>query len=188
VTTALCAGSFDPVTNGHLDVIGRASALFDRVVVAVVVNPSKAGRLPVDTRVDLVRRSCEELVAAARTAGHLVEVRAAQGLVVDLAREVGADTLVKGVRNGADIDTEMTYAAMNRELTGGGRDAVDTVWLPAAPRYSFASSSLVWEIAGLGGDVAPFVPAPVLAALRARFPSSARPDDQQPTTSEDTPT
>jgi pantetheine-phosphate adenylyltransferase len=159
--TALCPGSFDPVTNGHVDVIARAAACFDRLVVATVVNPAKPGRLPVDQRLDLVRQACQEISEAGRAA---VEFIAADGLLVDIAAGVGAAVVVKGLRSGADFEYERTFAAMNASMAG-----LETMFVCADPRYSFVSSSLVWEIAALGGDVAAYVPAAVADALRERF-------------------
>lgn len=171
MTTALFPGSFDPATNGHLDVIARASALFDHLVVAVVANPNKPGRFAPSARIELLRAACADLVSSATAAGRCVEFVVADGLLVDIARSVAAHVLVKGVRNGSDVDTELTYAAMNRDLTGGGAGALDTIWLPSAPDYSFFSSSLVCEIAALGGDVSAYVPAVVRDALRDRLPA-----------------
>jgi pantetheine-phosphate adenylyltransferase len=167
VTTALFPGSFDPPTNGHLDVVARASALFDRLVVAVVTNPNKPGRFTPPERLTMLRAACSPLVAAGGSRS--LEFVVADGLLVDIARAAGAQVLVKGVRNAADVDGELTYAAMNRDLTGGGPGALDTVLLPTAPDYSFFSSSLVYEIAALGGDVSHYVPSVVRDALTERF-------------------
>lgn len=169
MTTALFPGSFDPATNGHLDVVARASALFDHLVVAVVTNPNKPGRFTPADRLALLRAACADLVTAAAATGRAIEFIVADGLLVDIARHAGAQVLVKGVRNATDVDGELTYAAMNRDLTGGGPGALDTVWLPSAPDYSFFSSSLVYEIAALGGDVAHYVPSVVRDALAERF-------------------
>lgn len=169
MTTALFPGSFDPATNGHIDVVARASALFDHLVVAVVTNPNKPGRFTPPERLALLTAACSELVSAATAAGRAIEFIVAGGLLVDIARHLGADVLVKGVRNASDVDGELTYAAMNRDLTGGGPGALDTVWLPSAPDYSFFSSSLVYEIAALGGDVSHYVPPVVRDALAERF-------------------
>jgi len=169
VTTALFPGSFDPPTNGHVDVVRRASALFDHLVVAVVTNPNKPGRFTPPERLSLLAGASAELVSVATTAGRAIEFTVADGLLVDIARHVGADVLVKGVRNATDVDGELRYAAMNRDLTGAGPGALDTVWLPSAPEYSFFSSSLVYEIAALGGDVSHYVPSVVRDALSERF-------------------
>lgn len=169
MTTALFPGSFDPPTNGHVDVVARASALFDHLVVAVVANPNKPGRFTPPDRLTLLSAACAEIVTAATAGGHAVDIVVADGLLVDIARHAGAQVLVKGVRNATDVDGELTYAAMNRDLTGGGAGSLDTVWLPSAPDYSFFSSSLVYEIAALGGDVSHYVPSVVRDALAGRF-------------------
>lgn len=170
MTTALFPGSFDPVTNGHLDVITRACALFDDLVVAVVTNPNKPGRFPPAQRVALLETVCDGLVRSAADAGRSISFTVADGLLVDIARETNASVLVKGIRHAGDVEGELVYAAMNRDLTGGlDPGALDTVWLPSAPQYSFFSSSLVCEIAALGGDVSAYVPVAVRDALRERF-------------------
>lgn len=164
----VCPGSFDPVTHGHLDVITRAAALFDEVVVAVLTNPAKRSAFSPDERVRLL----EEALAAAtstRDAPTTVRVEAvAGGLLVDHARRVGAVAVVKGVRSGADVEHEMPMALMNRHLSG-----LETVLLPADPRWAHVSSSLVKEVAGLGGDVSELVPDGVLAALASRGSASS---------------
>lgn len=161
---ALCPGSFDPVTNGHVDVITRASGCFDQLVVAVVLNPAKPGRLPAEQRLELLRRSCQPAVDAAAAAGRRIEFISAGGLLVDVASTVGASVLVKGLRSGSDFDHERSYAVMNESLAG-----IDTVFFASAPQYSFFSSSLVWEIASLHGDVSAYVPTPVVGVLADRF-------------------
>jgi pantetheine-phosphate adenylyltransferase len=157
----VCPGSFDPVTHGHLDVIARAAELFDEVVVAVMHNPSKAGVFSVEARIDLVRRS---LPPALLASGHeRVDVRAFSArLLVDVCREVGAVTIVKGVRGAADYSYEMPMARMNHHLSG-----VETVFLAADPQWAHVSSSLVREVAGYGGDVSALVPSEVQTALDA---------------------
>lgn len=153
---AVCPGSFDPVTNGHLDVIERAGVLFDEVVVAILHNPAKRGRFPVEARIDLLRRSLPQ--------GSRVRVEAfADRLLVDVCRDVGAVAIVKGLRGGTDFHYEVPMALMNRHLTG-----VETVFLPGAPEWEHVSSSLVSEVAAYGGDVSGMVPPQVLAALQAR--------------------
>ncbi len=145
---AVCPGSYDPITLGHLDVITRAAEMFDQVLVAVGTNPAKRGRFTGAERVQLIAESCRELPN--------VEAIEFSGLLVELCVERGIGTIVKGVRNAADIDHEFPMAQMNRRLRG-----IDTILLPTAPEWSFVSSSLVREIAGHGGDVTPFVPPPV---------------------------
>jgi len=153
---AVCPGSFDPVTHGHLDVITRASRLFDEVVVAVGVNQSKQRLFSAEERLEMLT----EAVAAHPN----VVVAGFDGLLTDFCRERGAQAVVKGVRSGGDVEYEFAMAQMNAHLTG-----VDTVFLPTAPTWSFVSSSLVKEVARLGGDVSALVPAPVLDRLAARL-------------------
>jgi pantetheine-phosphate adenylyltransferase len=157
VATALVPGSFDPVTNGHLDVIERVSRFFDRVIVAVIRNPQKAASL----------FSLEEREAMlAEVTGHLGNVRIEYfaGLLVDFARIHGADTIVKGLRAVTDFDYELQMAQMNQSLSG-----IDTFFLATSPQYSFLSSSLVREVARFGGDVSNLVPPVVAARLDQRF-------------------
>lgn len=149
---AVCPGSYDPITLGHLDVITRAAALFDQVFVAVGANPAKQGRFTVAERVELIAESCRELPN--------VEAIEFSGLLVDLCVERQIGTIVKGVRTAADAGYEFPMAQMNRRLAG-----IDTFLLASAPEWSFVSSSLVREIAGYGGDVTPFVPPAVAARL-----------------------
>ena len=145
---ALCPGSYDPVTAGHLDVIERAAALHDEVVVAVLHNPAKAGTFSVEERIGLVERAL-----AARGVGGVRVEAFADRLLVDVCREVGADVLVKGVRGPADVTYEWPMALMNRHLTG-----VETLFLPGDPAFEHVSSSLVKEVARYGGDVTGLVP------------------------------
>lgn len=159
MSLAVCPGSYDPVTFGHLDVVRRAVGLFDEVVVAVATNPTKRTLFDLDERVDLARQAVADL----RT----VRVAPVHGLLVDFCREVGATALIKGLRNGADYDAEAAMALMNRHLTG-----VETVFLPADRSVVHIASSLVREVARYGGSVDDLVPAPVAAALRTRFPES----------------
>lgn len=162
----VCPGSFDPVTNGHVDVVLRAAALFDEVVVAVLVNPAKAGTFTAAERVELIVAS---LAGAAGTPdGALppgVVVEAVEGgLLVDYCRRVGAVAVVKGLRSGTDFAYELPMALMNRHLTG-----LETVFLPGSPQFEHVSSSLVKEVAGHGGDVSGLVPDVVLPRLRDRL-------------------
>ncbi|MGL5852670.1 MAG: pantetheine-phosphate adenylyltransferase [Phycicoccus sp.] len=158
VRRAVCPGSYDPVTNGHLDVLARAAGLYDEVVAAVLHNPAKAGLFPVEERVGFVDRA----VAAAGLAG-VVRVQEFGGrLLVDVCREVGAEVVVKGLRGGTDFAYELPMALMNRHLTG-----VETVFLPGDPAYEHVSSSLVKEVARHGGDVTGLVPDEVRDALGA---------------------
>ena len=153
--TAMYAGSFDPVTNGHVDVIARGARLFDRLVVAVGNNPAKRYLFPLDERVALVRASLD---------ADNVEVVPFEGLLVEFARRRGADVLLRGVRPVGDFELELRNGLANRDLSG-----VETLFLLTAPEHSFVSSSLVREIASNGGDVSRYVPRAVLAALPARL-------------------
>ncbi len=153
---AVCPGSFDPVTNGHLDIIGRASRLFDEVIVAVLVNESKSGLFPHDERVAMLRDV---------TAGYPnVRVDEFQGLLVDYCREQGASVVIKGIRAVSDFDYELKMAQMNVGLSG-----VETLFMPTNPLYSFLSSSLIKDVAKWGGDVSPHVPALVAQRLAERL-------------------
>lgn len=151
---AICPGSFDPLHNGHVEVVARAAALFDEVVVAVSTNPHKRYRFDADRRLALVEESL------AGVAGVVVEPMGA-GLLAEYAAQRGAVALVKGLRSGEDFEYEVPMATMNRHLTG-----VETVFLSGDPRFLHLSSTLVKEVQGLGGDVSGFVPAPVLRALQ----------------------
>ena len=153
----VCPGSYDPVTNGHVDVIRRASRLFDEVIVAVLTNPAKAGTFSLDERLGMLAESLTGL--------DRVLVKAVPGgLLVDFCREVGACAVVKGLRSGTDFGYELPMALMNRHLSG-----VETVFLPGEPTLEHVSSSLVKEVAGYGGDVRGLVPDAVLPRLVARL-------------------
>jgi pantetheine-phosphate adenylyltransferase len=153
---AVCPGSFDPVTNGHLDIIGRASRLFDEVIVAVLVNESKSGLFPHDERVAMLREV---------TAGYPnVRVDEFQGLLVDYCREQDAAVVIKGIRAVSDFDYELKMAQMNVGLAG-----VETLFMPTNPLYSFLSSSLIKDVAKWGGDVSPHVPGIVAQRLAERL-------------------
>jgi pantetheine-phosphate adenylyltransferase len=153
----VCPGSYDPVTLGHADVIRRAAALYDEVVVAVLHNPAKHGTFSPDERRELILDSCGDLP------GVRVELFAGR-LLVDVCREVGADAIVKGLRGGTDFAYELPMALMNRHLTG-----VETVFLPGDPRFEHISSSLVKEVARYGGDVTGLVSDRVRDALLDRL-------------------
>ncbi len=156
---AVCPGSFDPVTLGHVDVVRRAAAMFDEVVVAVAVNPNKQGMFTVDER--------RELIAGAFGDLPNVSTAAFTGLLVDWCREQGVGVIAKGLRSDTDYAYELPMAQMNRHLTG-----VDTVFLTADPAHTFVSSSLVKEVARGGGDVSAFLPPAVLEALLGRLAES----------------
>ena len=159
MTTALYPGSFDPVTLGHLDVIGRAATVFERVVVAVLVNPRKSPLLAEGERMAAI----EEAVAAERRdAAGRVEVQSFDGLTVDFARRVGASFIVRGLRAVSDFESELQMAHMNRRLA----PEVDTIFFMTALEHSYLSSSLVKEIATFGGDVSGMVPASVVRRLQ----------------------
>jgi pantetheine-phosphate adenylyltransferase len=157
-------GTFDPVTNGHIDIISRAARMLDRLVVGVAENIGKSPLFSLDERVSLVRTETE---AVAEHAGISIEVRPFRGLLVDLAREAGATMIVRGLRAVSDFDYEFQMAGMNYRLDPG----VETVFLMASEHHQFIASRLVREIAQLGGDIASFVPKQtleqVLRKLRA---------------------
>jgi len=150
---AVVPGSFDPVTLGHLDVIERAAGLFDELHVLVVHNPSKTALLPIAQRVSLIEQS----VAEAGIAGDITVTSWSVGLLVDYCTDVGASVLVKGIRSQVDVAYETPMAIVNRNLAG-----VETVFMLPNPAHAHVSSSLVRQVASLGGDVAPYVP-PVVA-------------------------
>jgi pantetheine-phosphate adenylyltransferase len=152
-------GSFDPLTNGHLDVIQRASRLFAKVTVAILENPNKRGQYLF---------TAEERLAIVREAtAHLPNVEAAtfSGLLVDFVKRVGAQAIVKGLRAVSDYEYELQMAHLNRQLLPG----LETLFILSATRYSFVSSTMVKEIARYGGDVSKLVPPATLRALRAKF-------------------
>jgi pantetheine-phosphate adenylyltransferase len=154
---AVVPGSFDPVTLGHLDVIERAAGIFDEVHVLVVHNPDKQALLPIAQRVQLLQRS----IADARVAGSITVAAWSVGLLVDYCTEVGAQVLVKGIRSQVDVAYETPMAIVNRNLA-----AVETVFLLPNPANAHVSSSLVRQVAALGGDVSPYVPRAVYEYLK----------------------
>ncbi len=160
---AVYPGSFDPVTNGHLDVIGRAVAVFDRVVVAVLGNPRKAPLLDAGRRVAMVRAALD---AGPADVAARVEVATFDGLTVDFCHAHGARSIVRGLRAISDFETEIQLAHNNRVLAPD----VDSVFFMTSLEQSYVSSSLVKEIAQFGGDVSAMVPAAALEALRGSFP------------------
>ncbi len=155
-TVAVVPGSFDPVTLGHLDVIERAARLFDEVHVVVVHNPSKSALLPIAQRVTLL----EQAIAQTGIAGNIVVTSWSVGLLVDYCTDVGATVLVKGIRSQMDLSYETPMAIVNRNLAG-----IDTVFLLPDPANAHVSSSLVRQVASLGGDVSPYVPSAVAEYL-----------------------
>jgi pantetheine-phosphate adenylyltransferase len=154
--TALCPGTFDPVTNGHVDVVERAAGLFDRVVVAVIDNPNKEPMFTAEERVAMLKESVLGLTN--------VEVASFGGLLVDYARQQAIGIIVKGLRAVSDFDYELQMAQMNRHLSG-----VETCFVPTNPQWSYLSSSLVKEVAQLGGDVSALVPSHVLPLLKEKL-------------------
>ena len=153
---AVCPGSFDPVTNGHIDIVSRASGLFDEVTVAVLVNKSKKSLFSVEERMDMLAEVCADF-------GN-VKIDSFHGLLVDFCQERGIHAIVKGLRAVSDFDYELQMAQMNSSLA-----PVETVFVPTSPEYSFLASSLVKEVATWGGDVSSLVPPSVLDRLRTRL-------------------
>jgi pantetheine-phosphate adenylyltransferase len=160
VRRAVCPGSFDPVTLGHLDIVRRAATLFDEVVVAVGVNPSKSRLFSAEERLAMLERACAGI--------ERVTVASFTGLLTDFCTANDVHAVLKGLRAGTDFDYELPMAHMNATLAPG----VETVFLPTAASWSFVSSSLVKEVAGFGGDVSRFVPDFVAEALVARLTST----------------
>lgn len=156
MTLALCPGSFDPVTNGHLDIIERSSSNFDEVIVAVIANPSKEPLFTLTEREELLEKAVAPL-------GN-VHVESFEGLLVEFARQRRVDVIVKGLRAVSDFDYEMQMAHMNRRLTG-----IDTFFLPTSNEYSYLAASLLRDVVRLGGDIEGLVPEHVLVALRERY-------------------
>ena len=151
---AVCPGSFDPITAGHLDVVERAAAVFDKVVVCVMVNGEKHGRFTLDQRLEMARAAIAGIPNA--------EAAACSGLLADFARECGACALVKGVRNGTDFDWEFQMAQINRELCPG----LDTVLLPARPEHAHISSTMVREMIKYRQNLDTCMPAGAAKVLR----------------------
>ena len=156
----LYPGTFDPVTNGHLDVIGRAARLLDRLVVGVAMNAGKGPLFPLEERVELVRA---EMAAVSGRTGTPIEVQPFDGLLMHFAQSIGARVIVRGLRAVSDFDYEFAMAGMNYRLDAG----VETVFLMASERHQFIQSRFVKEIALLGGDIASFVPPLTLQRTRA---------------------
>jgi pantetheine-phosphate adenylyltransferase len=167
MTVAVYPGSFDPITNGHLDVISRAAGAFDKVVVAVLANPRKAPLLSVDDRIAIIR---DALGAAGGASADRVEVDSFDGLTVDFCHRRGAAFIVRGLRAISDFEAEMQLAHNNRKLAPD----VDTVFFMTALEFGYVSSSLVKEIATFGGDVSGMIPAAALERLGPALERSSR--------------
>ena len=156
---AVVPGSFDPITLGHLDVIGRAAGIFDELHVLVVHNPGKTALLPIAQRVSLI----EQAIVAGGLPSNITVTSWSVGLLVDYCTDVGASVLVKGIRSQVDVAYETPMAIVNRDLAG-----VETVFLLPNPAHAHVSSSLVRQVASLGGDVSPYVPNAVANYLQSR--------------------
>jgi len=158
MTVAVYPGSFDPVTNGHLDIAGRAAKLFDRLILAVFETPPKAVLFSVQERLDMLRLACAPL--------HNVQVEAFSGLIIDYCRRERAQVIVRGLRMTSDFEREFEMALMNKSLA----PEIEVVCLMARTEYQFLSSSLVKEVASLGGSIDNLVPPHVASALQAKLP------------------
>ena len=158
--TALYPGTFDPITNGHLDIIGRAVKLVDHLVIGVAINEAKNPLFPLEDRVEMVR---EEVAKFGE--GAAIEVRPFDGLLMHFAEEIGAQSIVRGLRAVSDFEYEFQMVAMNQQLN----DDIETVFLMADPRHQAIASRLVKEIASLGGEISAFVPATIQARLKERL-------------------
>jgi pantetheine-phosphate adenylyltransferase len=161
--TAIYGGSFDPLTNGHLDVLKGALAIADKVFVAIGVHPGKAPLFSFDERVRLIEDSARDELTRD---WQRIEVVAFDNLIIDAARAHGASILIRGLRDGTDLDYEMQMAGMNETMAPD----LQTVFLPASPSVRTITATLVRQIASMGGDIRPFVPAAVAAALLSKFP------------------
>jgi len=150
--SAVCPGSFDPITNGHLDIIERASSLYDEVVVAVMINHSKKSLFTVEERIALIQDVCKKFPNVRVVSWH--------GLLVDFCKKNEIPAIVKGLRAVSDFEYELQMSQMNHQLAG-----VETVFISTSPQYSYLSSSLIKEIATYGGDVSAYVPSSVLTQL-----------------------
>jgi len=164
---AYLAGSFDPPTKGHLDILEQALAIADEVVVGIGVHAGKSPMFSFEERAEMVRKSTETLEIGAETR---IRVESFDGLVVDAAARAGATLLVRGLRDGSDLDYEMQMAGMN----GAMAPKIRTVFLPASPHLRAITATLVRQIANMGGNVSHFVPRPVLAALKIKLKARSR--------------
>lgn len=157
MTTAIYPGTFDPITNGHSDLIVRASKLFEKVIIAIAINPGKKPLFNLDERVELAQRALSHL--------DNVEVCGFEGLLIDVAMEKKVNVIIRGLRAVSDFEHEFQLASMNRKM----QPEIETLFLTPAEQFTYISSSLVREIATLGGDVSDFVPPVVRSALKAKL-------------------
>lgn len=164
---AICPGSFDPVTQGHLNIIRRAATLFDKVIVAVTVNPGKRPCFPTEQRVDFVRRCTADLPN--------VEADQCDGLLAEYAKEKGACVLVKGLRAVTDFEYEFQMALINKELN----PELETLFMTTSSTYMYLSSSVVRQVAGFGGDIAAFVPGEILPDVMEKFGRGGITEDER---------
>ncbi len=160
--TAFYPGSFDPLTNGHLDILMQALHCVDKVVVGIGIHPGKAPMFSFDERANLIRQVVGEVDESLQ---QCLEVKAFDGLAVDAARDCAASMMVRGLRDGTDLDYEMQLSGMN----GTMQPDIKTVFFPATPATRFITGTLVRQIAKMGGEVEKFVPAPVLTALHEKL-------------------
>jgi pantetheine-phosphate adenylyltransferase len=158
---AVCPGSFDPVTLGHIDIFERAAAQFDDVIVAILINPKKSGMFDIDERIAMIEEATAHLSN--------LRVESGQGLVVDFVKDRGFTAIVKGLRTGTDFEYELQMAQMNKHIAG-----VDTFFVATTPQYSFVSSSLAKEVATFGGDVSALLPESVNRRLAAKLAERGR--------------
>jgi len=162
---AIYAGSFDPLTNGHLDVLKASLSIADTIYAAIGIHPGKSPLFSFDDRVVLIERAMRDLSG---DASGRVRVVSFDGLVIDAARRLGATIMIRGLRDGTDLDYEMQMAGMNETMA----PELQTVFLPASPSVRTITATLVRQIAAMGGDIRPFVPAPVADALAKKFASN----------------
>jgi pantetheine-phosphate adenylyltransferase len=162
---AIYGGSFDPPTNGHLDVLKASLAIADEIVVAIGLHPGKTPLFSFDERVELIESSAR---AELGTEGRRIRVVAFDGLLIEASREHGASIMIRGLRDGTDLDYEMQMAGMNETMA----PELQTVFLPASPSVRTITATLVRQIASMGGDIRPFVPEPVAAAIKKKFAST----------------
>jgi pantetheine-phosphate adenylyltransferase len=160
--TALYTGSFDPITNGHLDVLRAGAACCDRIIVAIGINPGKTPLFSVEEKTGLIMKSTRDIVTST---GCVIESATFAGLAVTAAKDMGATILLRGLRDGTDLDYEMQMAGMNGVMA----PKIQTVFLPASPAVRHITATLVRQIAAMGGDVSAFTPPVVEKALKAKF-------------------